>query len=28
MAKILEFLKAVWKYIVDAVVADYKSRQK
>jgi len=28
MAKILEFLKAVWKYIVDAVVADYQSRQR
>jgi len=28
MAKVLEFLKAVWKYIVDSVVADYNSRKK
>ena len=28
MAKVFEFLKAVWQYIVDSVVADYNSRKK
>jgi hypothetical protein len=28
MTKILEFLKAVWKFVVDSVVADYNSRKK